>query len=253
LTLRRRPFSGLLAAATMLSAFAAPAVRAVEPDWRDYARLLERHVHAQASGHAPTSRVNYSGLRLDPLFDRVAAQLASFRPEMLSSRDEKLAFYANAYNVLAIKVVRDHWPVSSIRDAGSLLRPVWKKPAGIVGGRSVTLDEIEHEILRPLGEPRVHFAIVCASGSCPDLRGEPYEAARLDAQLDDQARRFLHHPDKGLRVEAGRIRVSRLFAWFAADFESGGGIETFIRRYRGGLPELPIRADLDYDWSLNGS
>jgi hypothetical protein len=84
-----------------------------------------------------------------------------------------------------------HPGIASIRDIGSLLRPVWNREAGRVGRRARSLGEIEHEILRPLGDPRIHGAIVCASVSCPPLRREPFAAARLDAQLDDQMRRWL--------------------------------------------------------------
>lgn len=223
---------------------AAPAY-AAEPDWGDYARLLERHVREDGAAN----RVDYAALRHELVFERVVEQLAAFPPERLASREERLAFYVNAYNILAIKVVLDHWPLQSIRDAGSLLRPVWRRPAGVVGGRTVTLDEIEHGLLRALGEPRIHIAIVCASMSCPDLRREPYTAA----QLDDQVRRFLNHTVKGLRVEDGRIRTSRISGWFAPDFEPAGGVEAFVRRYRTDLPAgHPLHTDLPYDWSLNG-
>jgi hypothetical protein len=90
--------------------------------------------------------------------------------------------------------VRRHYPIDSIRSIGSFFSPVWKKTAGEIGGRSYTLYEIEHEILRPMGEPRIHAAIVCASLSCPPLRREPYRAAELEAQLEDNVRRWLADP-----------------------------------------------------------
>jgi hypothetical protein len=102
---------------------------------------------------------------------------------------------------------------------------VWKRPAGVVGGRTMSLDEIEHDILRPrFTDPRVHFAVVCASVSCPDLRAEPYDGQRLSAQLDDAARTFLSNPGKGMRVneKARKLQVSSIFGWFADDFAKGG-------------------------------
>jgi hypothetical protein len=138
---------------------------------------------------------------------------------------------------------------------------VWKRRAGSIDGRPVTLDGIEHRTLRPLGDPRIHGAIVCASLSCPPLRREPYRAETLDAQLDDNVRRWLADPRKGAAVdpEAGVLLVSSIFKWFDEDFEAQGGVLAFVERYgpeevralvseRGG--RVRIR-HLDYDWSLN--
>lgn len=226
---------------------------AVEPNWSDYARLLVNNVHSGTKNGVSLNLVDYTALKQRGEVDKVAAQLAAFSLEKLVSREERLAFYINAYNVLAMKMVLDHWPVTSIKDAGSLISPVWKKPAGKLGGKAVTLDELEHRILRTMGEPRIHFAIVCASVSCPDLRQEPYTASRLEAQLDDQVQHFLANPDKGLKVGGRELRISKIFEWFTRDFESKGGVEAFIRAARTDLPPgLPVRASLSYDWALNG-
>lgn len=226
-------------------------VRAEEPDWRAYGELLQRHVHQGVRHGVSLALVDYGALKQNGALEPVYRDLAAFSVERLASREERLAFYINAYNILALKTVLDHWQVGSIKDAGSLLRPVWKRPAGDIGGKSVSLDEIENEVLRPEGEPRIHLAIVCASVSCPDLRNEPYEAARLNAQLDDQARRFLENPGKGLRQADGRIRVSKILDWFSDDFDRVGGVDAFVRRYKPGLPALPVAADMAYDWSVN--
>lgn len=224
-----------------------------------WAELLARH-SAEVPDPAGV-RVDYRALAAAPGWRRLVAGLAGCDPQTLGSRAETLAFWVNAYNVLAIDVVVAHYPVGSIRDVGSLLRPVWKRAAGRIGGRTRSLDEIEHGILRPLGDPRIHAAIVCASTSCPSLRREPYAAARIDAQLDDALRRFLADPRKGAAFDpaTGRLLLSRIFAWFEADFASRGGVLAFL------LPRLPeeIRAGVaarpdavrveyfDYDWRLN--
>lgn len=203
-------------------------------------------------------RVDYAGLARDPAWRPFVASLAAAVP--LEERGARLAFWVNVYNVLAADMVVRHLPIGSIRDVGSLLRPVWKRPAGTVAGRTVTLDEVEHAILRPLGDPRIHAAIVCASTSCPALRQEAYRAERVDAQLDDAVRAFLAHPGKGLRVEDGQVRLSRIFDWFAADFEAAGGALAFARPHlvapvRGALDALgpsPRVVWFEYDWSLNG-
>ena len=236
---------GLLAAAL-------PAA-AVEPDWQDYGRLLEHHLRPVTIDGVSLMGVDYRALRRDPLFPRVTATLTHFDPAHLAGRRERLAFYINAYNILAMKVVVDNWPLDSIKDAGGLFGSVWKQDAGVIGGRTVSLDQIEHRILRPMGEPRIHMAIVCASVSCPDLRPEPYRAARLDQQLDQQARGFLANPGKGLRLKGSVARVSRIFDWFEEDFQNAyGGVMPFLRRYGPSLPRVvSIEADLPYDWSLN--
>jgi len=223
-------------------------VGAAEPDWSGYAGVLQRHAQVSPGG----VWVDYVALHKDADFDRVVRQIAAYPVATLATPAERTAFYINTYNVLAMKVVSDNWPVASIKDAGSFLSPVWGKPAGVVGGKTMSLDNVENQYLRKLGDPRVHFAIVCASRSCPDLRLEPYAAARLDAQLDDQAHRFLSDAKKGLRIEPRIVRTSRIFDWFEEDF-SGSGVESFLRRYRTDIPrQVEIVANLPYDWSLNG-
>ncbi len=236
----------------MLATLTVNAALAAEPDWSDYGRFLERHLSQRTAAGVQLAWLDYSAIQRDPQFPPIVAQLTAFPPADLKTREEQLAFHINAYNILAIKTVVDHWPVASIKDAGNLLRPVWKRPAGEIGGKAVSLDEIEED-LRKLGEPRIHMAIVCASKSCPDLRAEPYTASKLNDQLNAASKDYLGNPTKGLRVEKDAIRVSKIFDWFAEDFESMGGVEAFIRSHRDGLPAgLPIQADLPYDWSLNG-
>ncbi|HHM05083.1 MAG TPA: DUF547 domain-containing protein [Gammaproteobacteria bacterium] len=226
---------------------------AAEPDWRAYADVLQRHVKPGRIHGVDLKVVNYTALKADPDWHRTVAALAAFDPATLVNRQERLAFYINAYNILAIKTVVDNWPLTSIKDAGGWLQPVWQRPAGSVGGHTVTLHHIEHEVLRPMGEPRIHMAIVCASVSCPDLRPEPYRGAQLDRQLDEQTRAFLNNPQKGLRHQGGDVHLSRLFDWFEDDFQARGGVAAFVRRHRPGLPAaFDYDADLPYDWALNG-
>ncbi len=220
-------------------------------DWTLYNGLLADHV-------APTERegvsfhaVDYAAWAQDPRYPQVLAQVENFPLQTLQTTADKVAFYSNVYNLYAIRMVIDNLPLDSIRDAGSLFSPVWKKPAGQLGGRTVTLDEIEHQILRPLGEARIHFAIVCASLSCPDLRREAFTVATLDEQLEDQTRRFLANASKGLRIEGVQVQVSQIFDWFEEDFASAGGVEAFVRRYRELPPQSRLRAAIPYHWNLN--
>jgi hypothetical protein len=228
-----------------------------------YARLLERHVRPGTIDGVRLAVVDYAALRDDPDYPRALTALAAASPDRLPTDAGRLAFWINAYNLLAIKAVADRYPIGSIKDGGSLLRPIWKRTVGRASGRDRSLDEIEHGILRrEFREPRVHFAIVCASLSCPDLRREPYVAPRLDAQLAEATRHFLANPTKGVELGAdGRTaRVSSIFRWFADDFGGPQGVVRFIhgaadpvlatslaRLEAGGLAYLP------YDWSLNDS
>lgn len=242
--------------ALLLALAAARGAGAGELDVDAWDGFLARH--ARETSDLAGVRVDYAGLARDPAWRAFVAGLAGVAPP--AGRAGQLAFWVNVYNVLAVDMVVRHLPLESIRDAGSLLRPVWKREAGVVDGRAVTLDRVEHAILRPLGDPRIHAAIVCASTSCPPLRREAYRAEHVDAQLDDAVRVFLAHPDKGLRVEAGQVRLSRIFDWFAADFAAAGGPLAFARPHleedvRSALDRLgpsPRIVWFDYDWALNG-
>lgn len=248
-----------LAAVALALLCAAPAA-AIDLD--RYARILEAHTRAVED--TAGTRVDYAALRGPAAADwsALVASVSAVDPETLLGDTERLAFWINAYNVFAIDLVVKGNPETSIRDLGSWLFPVWKRTAGTVGGEEVTLDRIEHGILRPLGDPRIHGAIVCASLSCPSLLREPWRADALDAQFERALSGWLRDPRKGVRIEreAGRVWLSRIFDWFEEDFEPDGAL-AFAARY---LPEtdrafllersraeaLRIRY-LDYDWSLN--
>jgi len=221
-----------------------------------YAELLERHTRAVAE--IAGTRVDYPGLAASADWRRLVAQLDMTDPSAFASREQRLAFWINAYNILAIDLVARHPGIASIRDIGSLLRPVWKREAGRISGQPMSLDEIENGILRKQNEPRIHAAIVCASLSCPPLRREPFDAAGLDAQLDDAVRRWLASPAKGLRLDRARgvLWLSRIFDWFEADFEPDG-VPAFVSRYLSDADRAFVETRhpriefLDYDWRVN--
>jgi hypothetical protein len=226
-----------------------------------YARLLKAHVRPGSVSGIHLHLVDYQGIKADPSYAQALRDLAEARTERLTSHADRLAFWANAYNLLAIKAVLDQYPVTSIKDGGSLIQSIWKKKVGMVAGKAYALDHIEHDILRKqFTEPRVHFAIVCASLSCPDLRTEPFEGARLEGQLAEATADFLGNPTKGLQpgADGKTARVSSIFKWFAEDFAAAGGAAQFIKRgadssLAGRLAGLTDRglSYLPYDWSLN--
>jgi len=227
-------------------------------DVETYAEQLTRHTRAVED--TAGTRIDYAGLRSDPDWRRVVASLETSNPSPLEGA-RALAFWINAYNVLALDWIVREGPVESIRDLGNLWRPVWKKSAGRVGGHEVTLDEIEHRILRPMGEPRIHFAIVCASTSCPSLRREPFRATELHRQLDEQTREFLADARKGMAIARApeNVRLSKIFDWFAEDFGKAQGVVAFVTEHapeadRAWLLEYADRMDLvylPYDWRVN--
>lgn len=238
----------IIAAALLIPSFN---TFAEEPNWSAYAEVL-KNVSQGTKNNVKLALVDYRALKEKGNLETAYQQLSNFPVKNLGNKEEKLAFYINAYNILALKMVLDHWPIDSIKDVGSLISPVWGKSAGDIDGKTVSLDEIEDKILRTLGEPRIHFAIVCASVSCPDLRNTPYMASKLNAQLEEQAQQFLSNTEKGLRIDKDSIHISKIFDWFEKDFKSVGGVEAFIRSYKVDLPKLPLKDDLNYDWNVNG-
>lgn len=216
-----------------------------------YAQLLNAHVRDGV--------VDYQGFKADEkILDAYLDQMAAVNPDKMS-RNDQFAFYINAYNAWTIKLILTRYPdISSIKDIGSIFSSPWKKKISRINGDLLTLDEIEHEILRPrFQDPRIHFAVNCASKGCPKLISHPYEAHTLDQQLDTVTREFINNPGRNY-LEANTLYVSRIFKWFAEDFNHD--IVSFFIQYasddfRQALTavgdDLNIRY-LNYDWSLNG-
>jgi hypothetical protein len=157
------------------------------------------------------------------------------------------------YNAVTVRLILDNYPLKSIKDLGGFLKTSpWKRDLVTVAGRKLSLDEIENAIIRPeFGDPRIHFALNCASVGCPPLQPRAYRAADLPAQLDHACRQALN--DEGwVRVDGDEIHVTAIFDWYGDDFRhDGGSVRAFIDRYRATpLPEGKI-SFMSYDWSLN--
>ncbi|MBT5855133.1 DUF547 domain-containing protein [bacterium] len=215
--------------------------------------ILKDNVSRGVKNDVSMTLLDYKKVKMDPRFFKVLEGLTTYDPSQLKYSKEKLAFWINAYNIAAVKVVKERYPMESIKDISTFVTPVWDKEAITIGGKIYTLGDIEHKVLRPIGMPLIHVAIVCASVSCPDLRNEAYRARDLNRQLQSQLKRFLDNPKKGMVVNHRRrtVKLSLIFKWFAEDFEQYGGVLPFlsnsydrdISRYR--IEYLP------YDWSLN--
>ncbi len=226
----------------------------LDAEHREFAAVL--HLAVKLDG------IDYAALRADhAALDRYLAQLAA--TTVPADRSGKLALFINAYNAETLALVISKlpadpaaWPTWSIKDAGSLFTNVWKAYSFVIAGQRYTLDELEHTVLRPLGEPRIHFAINCASRSCPPLAVQPYLVATLDAQLEAIARAFATSPYQ-VRLVQGVLRINPILDWFGDDFTADGGVRAFLRAR---IPAGPVGDYLagskplkffDYDWKLN--
>ena len=227
-----------------------------------FSELLTQYVH--------DGRVNYRELKNDARLQQYLEQLANSSPARLEDNLEQLAFWLNAYNAYTLKIICDNYPVESINDlhqggliVGTLIkRTIWDRPFVVIDEHRLTLNQIEHKIIRPgFKDPRIHFALVCAAVSCPSLRSEAYEGYKLDQQLTEQGRLFFEQRDKNFfELQSGTAHLSKILDWYGKDFGKGkAGILLYISRF---LPDdlaEAIRTNpkawriehTQYNWRLN--
>lgn len=254
--------AGGLSASPLLAQTAAGARSAHAP----YDALLGRYVRPNADG---VNRVDYARWKaaagdVKALKDYIAAQAGTLPSKL--PRNEAFAYWANLYNAITVGLILDRFPVKSIRDIKSdgLFDPKaylgpWRTKRVTIEGKALSLDDIEHEMMRPVfKDPRVHYSVNCASFGCPNLPAKAWEAATLDADLDAAARDFINHP-RGVQVVTGNtLRVSSIYKWFRDDFgPDDKAVIAHMKKYA--KPELAARLDKvagigedHYDWSLNG-
>ncbi len=213
-------------------------------DWQtDYARLLAKYVtpggvkYAEWKGNAADVKA------LQGVVDGIAGAPASS-----AKSKEQLAFYINAYNAWILHEAVAKYPTKSVKDA---LGTFFLLKRIIVTGEKMSFTHLEKDIIRArFQEPRVHFALNCASRSCPPLRAEPYEAAKLDAQLDEQARGFVNS-ERGVKVSGDTAQISKIFDWYKDDFGGNAGVSAVLAKYRSGKGKFTKTTFQDYDWNLN--
>ena len=226
-------------------------------DHRPWDDFLARHVSTDKSG---LNRIAYGDVTPG---DRAAleAYIESLEAIEISAhnRPEQFAFWVNLYNAVTVRTVLENYPVGSIRDINDgLLSPgPWDRPLVEVEGETLSLNDIESRILRPLWQdPRVHYVLNCASVGCPNLSRSAYQAASLEARLDQAARSYINNP-RGVRLEDGELVVSSIYAWFEGDF---GGSEDAVLAHLGRYADPELRQALSdrrsidgyaYDWALN--
>lgn len=186
--------------------------------------------------------VDYEGIMGDERWRTLLEEVRVEDPEK-TTLEERKAFWINIYNIGAVKMVIDNHPLKSIKDAGSLIKPVWKREIIHVGDSAYSLGYIEHDILRKTGDPLIHYAIVCASMSCPDLRRSSYTPEKLRAEMMEQKKIFLENTKKGARSEENTYYISKIYKWYKGDF---GDPYTYLE-----IPRNKKIKYMDYNWSLN--
>ena len=230
----------------------------------------EASIHAPwsalLSAHVEHGLVDYDAFAKSTEFPKYLNSLATARLEAMT-KDERLAFWINVYNAYTIALINKHKERESIRNINMFLGVVkgkgpWKEDIVRAAGRTLTLDEVEHKIIRvEFKEPRIHMALVCAAMSCPPLRTEAYEGARLNEQLKDQTRTFLRDRQMENRLDLGNsiLHLSPIFDWYREDFgKTDAAIRRFVAPYFDGAGEKNAFSDsrlkiefTEYDWSLN--
>jgi hypothetical protein len=211
------------------------------PDHSAWNDILQQYV--SSSGNVYYSRLKNTEAKLDAYL----VTLAEATPDQSWSRNEAMAYWINAYNAYTVKRILDNWPVKSIMDldGGKTWDVKWIK----LGGNTYSLNEIEHEILRPkYGDARIHFAVNCAAASCPPLANKAFTAGNLNGMLDNLTRRFINN-DRYNRIEVGDVKVSKIFDWYGGDF---GNLRNYLNQYlKDPIPEHTEISFQEYDWSLN--
>ena len=265
--LNRRQLAGLLAGAAVFgaagTAFAASALNALKPvgsgkvDHSAFDAILKQYISVDAAGY---SSVNYSGLvGQRGTVESYVEGLVALDPRQLS-RSEAHAYWINLYNAKTLAVMLEKWPVKSIRDinlggGGFFGKGPWSKKLMTIADVELSLDDIEHRIIRPIfNDPLSHYALNCASYSCPNLMPRAYTAGNLKGQMQDSATLYINHP-RGLSIKNGQISASKIYSWYADDFGGKGKLKAHWLQFA--KPELAAQikaASIDgyvYDWTAN--
>ena len=192
--------------------------------------------------------VDYKGFKNNPTELSVYIDdLTHNTPTEDWNRDDKLAYWINAYNALTVDLILKNYPLESIKD----IKDPWDQRLWQFGDKWYNLNDIEHQILRKMDEPRIHFAIVCASVSCPKLQNEAFTASNLEEQLTNATKEFLSDSSKN-EISKDDIKLSKIFKWFKKDFEQDGSLIDFLNQYTTvTISESAKKSYKNYNWDLN--
>ena len=264
--------AGLILVLTAGLAFAAPKAEpwsrweandpnsTVRVDHAPWGRFLKQYV--VTGGPSGANLVKYDGVTDADRksLDNYISMLTQVKVSSLN-RAEQEAYWINLYNSLTLQVVLDRYPVDSILDInispGLFSRGPWEKKLVEIEGEKVSLDDIEHRILRPIWKDnRIHYAVNCASIGCPNLARKPYTASEMDRMLDQGARDYINSP-RGVKVEDGNLTLSKIYSWYQVDFGgSEKGVIAHILKYAGEplikkLQDYSGDIEYEYNWDLN--
>ena len=221
------------------------AATSIAADWQaEYGRLLKKYVTPAGVRYAEW-KANTTDLKaLEGVVDGIAKA-----PAAGGKGVDQLAFHLNAYNAWILHEGLEKDPTKSVKDP---LFTFFTGPRTVVAGEKMSFNHLEKDVIRPrFNEPRIHFALNCASRSCPPLLNEPYDAAKLEGQLEQQARSFINSP-KGVTPTKDGAQLSKIFDWYKEDFQSAGGVLGFVNKRL--TKPLPANAKItyqEYDWGLN--
>lgn len=210
-------------------------------DHSEWNQLLKRYVDTNGN-------VNYQAFKKDEkVLDAYLKKLADDEPLNTSKPSEKLAYFINLYNAATVKLILENYPPKSIKD----IQKPWDREWIKVGTKTYSLGQIEHNILRKMEEPRIHFAINCASYSCPKLLNEAFLPSKLETQLQKVTSDFINDTKRNI-ITSEKIEISSLFKWFKSDFTTNTSLIKYIQNYS----NISINADakisfMNYDWRLN--
>tara|TARA_R110000868_G_scaffold720_4_gene5249 strand:+ start:10124 stop:10777 length:654 start_codon:yes stop_codon:yes gene_type:complete len=216
-------------------------VRSQHFDNSQWTSILQNHV--SNDGHVDYKAITLNTKKLDTYLN----SFSKVTPNNTWTKNETLAFWINAYNAFTIKLIIDNYPIKSIKN----IKNPWDKKFIKIGTQTMSLNHIEHDILRKMSEPRIHFAIVCASVSCPRLQNEAFSASKLDSQLDKAAFEFLSDFTKN-NITENNLSLSKIFQWFSKDFKQKGDLIHFLNLYA--QVKISKNAKIkfkDYNWNLN--
>ena len=198
--------------------------------------------------------VNYKGLKADEAkLDSFLSYLEKTSPEKNWSAAKTKSFWVNAYNAYTVKLILDNYPLKSITKIKKKGKDAWNISFAKVGGKTYTLNHIEHEILRKnYNDPKIHVGVNCASGSCPQLGNFAFTEANYEAKTDELMKKFINDSNRN-KISAKKIQISKIFDWFKGDFTKEGSLIEFLNKYS----DTKIKKNakirfLEYDWSLNG-
>lgn len=206
--------------------------------------MLQEHVDKKGD-------VNYAAFKKDaPRLEKYLSSLSEHPPQDDWTKNEKMAYWINAYNAFTIKLILDNYPLKSIMDLHG--GKAWDQKFIRIGGKEYSLNNIEHDILRAnYKDARIHFAVNCASVSCPKLQNNAFNPARLEEQLEQASRSFINNTSKN-NLQANQVKISRLFEWYMKDFTQEGSLVDFLNRYA--TTKINSNAKVgykEYDWNLN--